>query len=318
MRPQVVLHPDKPPGVAEELAAIEAIDLLTPQDSDGVHGALLDGASVLVTYKWEDRFLQPSLRWVASESAGFDQFPTHNLEAAGVHLTTATGVHTVSVSEHALALLLALTKRIGESARDAVSHEWNPRPPTELEGLTVAVLGLGTIGEGIAERAACFGMHVIGYKRDPSAYQGRVGEVFGSSQLLDVCRRADVLISVLPGGADTHHLIGAEALDALGAGWLINVGRGSVVHNDALIEALTSGRLRGAGLDVFEPEPLPADSVLWSLTNVVITPHIAGNTSRFAERWARIFCKNLDAFTGRGPWQNRVLGEVRQTESGQE
>lgn len=309
--PKVVLHPEQPPGVREQLEALDGIELVTPDDADGVHQALVDGASILATFRWEDRFLQPSLRWIAGEGAGFEQYPLDELAAAGVVLTTATGVHTVSVAEHAMGLLLALTRRIGEATRDAVHHVWHERPGADLEGRTAAVLGLGTIGEAIARLAQAFGMEVIGYKRDPAAYDGVVDEVFGPGDLLAVCRRADVLFVVLPGGDGTHHLVGREQLDALGAGWVVNVGRGPVVDEDALVEALTAGTLRGAGLDVFETEPLPDSSKLWDLPSVVLTPHTAGDSPRYGERWTQIFRHNLRAFEGAAGWRNRVVDGVR-------
>lgn len=308
---RVVLHPEQPPGVREQLQAFGDIELVTPDDADGVHQALVDGAPILVTFRWEQRFLQPSLRWIAGEGAGFEQYPIDELDAAGVVLTTATGVHTVSVAEHAMGLLLALTRRIGEATRDAVHHVWHERPGADLEGRTAAVLGLGTIGEAIARLARAFGMEVIGYKRDPAAYDGAVTEVFGPRDLPEVCRRADVLFVVLPGGDATHHLIGREELAALGAGWIVNVGRGPVVDEEALVEALTTGELRGAGLDVFETEPLPDSSKLWDLPSVVMTPHTAGDSPRYGQRWAAIFRSNLRAFDGGGGWRNRVVDSVR-------
>ena len=303
---EIVLHPEQPPGVREELEALPDVRVIAPADANGVYEALVAGAPILATFQWEDRFLQPSLRWIAGEGAGFEQYPLAKLDEAGVVLTTATGVNSISVAEHAIGLALTLTRRIGESNRDAVQHTWKQRPGTDLHGLTGAVLGLGTIGEQVAQLAEAFGMAVIGYKRDPSNYGGRVEEVFGPGQLKEVCRRADLLFIALPGGNETRHLIDAAALRVLGQGWIVNVGRGSVVDEEALVEALTVGELRGAGLDVFETEPLPSDSKLWDLRNAVLTPHIAGISSRYGERWAAIFRRNLDALEGNRPWVNRV------------
>ena len=304
---EVVLHPEQPPGVRQELEAMETVKVLAPSDTDGVCEALEAGAPILATFRWEDRFLQSSLKWIAGEGAGYEQYPLDELEASGIVLTTATGVHSVPVAEHAIGLLLSLTRRIGEATRDAAGHVWMQRSGTELRGKTVAVLGLGTIGEEIARLADALGMKVIGYKRDPSDYEGVVEEVFGPAELLEVCQRADVLVLVLPGGATTYHLIDSDALDALGPGWLVNVGRGSVVNEDALFHALRYGDLRGAGLDVFEHEPLPTSSRLWDVPNLVITPHAGGSSPCFGERWAAIFRKNLHALTGGGPWINRVV-----------
>jgi D-2-hydroxyacid dehydrogenase (NADP+) len=212
------------------------------------------------------------------------------------------------MAEHALGLLLACTRRIGQSVRAGTDRSWIRRPSRfELHGSTVLVLGLGTVGEQVARLAAAFGMHVIGIKRDPATYSGEVADVRGPEQLLDACREADVLISVLPGGDGTRHLIDAEVLDALGRGYLVSLGRGSVVDEAALIDALRTRRLRGAGLDVYATEPLPEDSPLWDLETAVLTPHIGGTSPNYGRRFGEVFQSNLAAYRGRGAWVNRQI-----------
>ncbi len=308
---QVVLHPLMPQGVPEELSALDGVDgieVIAPDDSDGVAEAMAAGGEVLVTFRWQDRFHTPSLRWVASVSAGTDQYPLAALADDGVVVTSARGVNAVPVAEHAMALLLGCTRRIGQATRAAVEHQWVQRPSRlEVYGATAVVLGLGTIGEEIAVRAQAFGMRVIGIKRDPAAYDGVVDDVRDPESLLQACREAEVLISVLPGGEATRHVIDREVLEALGRGVVINVGRGSVVDEDALAEALRERRLHGAGLDVFEAEPLPTDSPLWDIPTLVLTPHIGGTGPRYGERWIALFRRNLAAFHGSGEWENRTV-----------
>lgn len=142
-------------------------------------------------------------------------------------------------------------------------------------------------------------MRVIGIKRVPNSYCGVVEDVRGPDALLAACRESDVLISVLPGGDQTHHLIGAEALEALGRGYLISVGRGSVVDEAVLVDALQSRRLRRAGLDVFATEPLPEDSALWEIPTAVLTPHIGGTSPNHGARFGEIFRSNRAAFQGK-------------------
>ena len=304
----VVVHPKQPQGIREALGLIDGIRLLTPDGDDGVEAALRDGAPVLVTVAWRPQFAQPTLRWVASVSAGFEPFPVERFEADGVTLTTAQGVNAVPMAEHALGLLLACTRRIGQSARASTERVWVRRPSRfELQGATVLILGLGTVGEQVARLATAFGMNVIGIKRDPSSYRGNVADVRGVGQLLAACREADVLISVLPGGDETHHLIGEEVLDALGHGYLISLGRGSVVDEVILAEALRTRRLRGAGLDVYATEPLPEDSPLWDIPTAVLTPHIGGTSPNYGRRFGEIFRSNLVAFRGGGDWVNRQV-----------
>lgn len=301
------MHPLMPQGVADELRKFDGIELSTPEDSDGVAEAMEAGGEVLVTFKWQDRFFTPSLRWIASVSAGSDQFPLERLRDAGVVVTSARGVNAVPVAEHAMALLLGCTRRIGQATRAAVEHDWVQRPARmELFDSTVVVLGLGAIGEEVAKRAAAFGMRVIGIKRDPSTHAGVVGDVRGPDALLDACREADVLISTLPGGEATSRLIGREVFDALGRGVVINVGRGSVIDEDALREALDERRLHGAGLDVYETEPLPPDSPLWDIPTLVLTPHIGGSGPKYGLRWVELFGRNVAAFGGAAEWTNRI------------
>jgi phosphoglycerate dehydrogenase-like enzyme len=171
----------------------------------------------------------------------------------------------------------------------------------------MAVLGLGTIGERIARVAAAFGMRVVGTKRHPAGYRGTAERVFLPGGTVEACRMADVVVIALPGGPETAGIVGREALAALDDGWLVNVGRGSVVDEEALVEALTAGRLRGAGLDVVAVEPLPEDSPLWDLPGIVMSPHCAGVSPRYAERLAEITAANLLALRGEGPWVNRIV-----------
>jgi phosphoglycerate dehydrogenase-like enzyme len=315
MSVRAVLHPQSVTGFADELSKIDDLELILAASDDEVAAALDDGVPILLTYTWRDRFLKPGLRWIQGIGAGFEQYPLARFQEHGVTLTTATGVH-VCVAEGAFGLLLALTRRIADAVRDAQEHRWIVREGPEIAGSTIGIIGLGTIGEEFARRAQGWDVDLIGYKRHPDRYDGLVPEVYGPGQLLDVCKKADILVITIPGSPETFHLISSDELEALGAGWIVNVGRGSVVDEAALVRALEDGQLRGAGLDVFEEEPLPSDSPLWDMPNVVITPHSAGNTPRYGERLAGIFARNLAAFTGAGtPWINRVVDGRRLDES---
>lgn len=311
----MVLHPLGVAGLEAELDRMPDIDLIKAGSNEEVAEALRSGVEIMLTFTWREEFFTPSLKWIQGVGAGYEQYPLDRFDAEGVVLTTATGVHVV-VAETAFGLLLALTRRIADAVRDATEHRWLERGGPELAGSTVAIIGLGTIGEAFARRAQGWEVELIGYKGHPDTYSGVVDRVYGPGSLLDVCEEADVLVITMPGSDETKHLIGAAELEALGAGWLVNVGRGSVVDEQALIAALQHGELRGAGLDVFEVEPLPSDSPLWDMPNVVITPHTAGDTPRYGERLARIFRKNLSAFRGEGtPWVNRVVDGIRRDES---
>ena len=256
------------PGLAESLRRVDGIALQTPIDHEGTVSALTDGAQILITYRWDDRFITDDLQWIQTLSAGLDHFPLEALEARDIRLSSARGAHAPAVAEHAVALLIALVRGIGPAMRDVAERRWEMRPAFELSGRTLGVLGLGSIGEAIAVRAVGLGMKVIGTKLTPDTYQGVADRVYGPDETLEVCQRADAIVICVPHSAATTGLIGATELEALNDGWLVNIGRGSAVDETALVSALANGSLRGAGLDVFEVEPLPLDSVIGSPTGL--------------------------------------------------
>lgn len=303
---RVVLHPQRPPGVEAFLRSVPQIELHTPSDEEGVVHALDQGAQVLATFIWKDAFLRPSLRWIAGMGAGIEQYPLARLAASDVALTTAAGVHAGCVAEHAFALMLALTRRIGEAVRHMGRHHWEALPGEELGGKKLAIVGLGRIGEEIARRADNWGMQITAVKRDPAGYRGCVSNVRAAAELPQVCEWADILLLCAPATHDKRWIVGEDELTRLGAGWLVNVGRGSLIDEPALVRALTTGNLRGAGLDVTAIEPLPAQSPLWDMPNVVVTAHNAGDSPGYGPRWGALFRQNLTAFDGVGEWINRV------------
>jgi phosphoglycerate dehydrogenase-like enzyme len=288
------------------LSKMPDVDVLVASDRDEVAAAMADGAEVLVTSYWRDDFLTPSLRWIAGTGAGIEQYPLDRLAAQGVVLTTAHGVHSACVAEHAFALLLACTRELGRSVRNMTQHRWEPLVGEELGGKRMLIVGLGLIGEEVARRAQAWDMSVAGIKRNPVQYDGCVPDVREPAALAELCERADVLVLSAPATADTRGLIGAGELSLLGSGWLVNVGRGALVDHEALYAALACGQLRGAGLDVTDPEPLPEDSPLWDLPNVVLSAHGAGASPGYGPRWGRLFEENLLGFTAGGQWRNRV------------
>ena len=303
---RIVLGPTSSQGFVDALEAIPDVASVTTGTMDTV-GELLTDADVLVSFRWSDEWIVPSLRWIQSISAGTDQFPLEALDDAGVVLTSAVGIHAVQVSEHAFGLLLAMTRGLAPALRNEADQHWEWTRVIDLDGMTLGVLGLGTIGEAVARKAKAFGMDVIGTKRDPSVYDGVADEVFGADDTLEVFRRADAVVVTLPGGTETEGIVGADEMAALEGGFIVNVGRGSVIDEDAIVEALRSETIRGAGLDVFEEEPLPTGHPLWSLPNAIVSPHLAGASPRYAERLAALFERNLAAYRGDGDWVNRVV-----------
>lgn len=302
---RVVLHPVHGPGLAEALERLPGIDLTVADTDDEVVAALADGAPVLVTFPWNDRFLTPGLRWVQVISTGVEHVPVELLRHRGVVVTTARGAQAPSVAEHAVALVLALLRGVGPAIRQSARRQWILPPATELAGTTVVVLGFGSIGTEVGRRLRALGARVVGVRRTPEPSDG-ADVVVGPDALHRVLAEASIVVCALPGGPETAGVIGTEELEALGDGWLVNVGRGSVVDEAALVDALTRGELRGAALDVTAVEPLPGDSPLWDLENVVVTPHMGWVSDHLASRVAAVFESNLAAYLGRGRWSNRI------------
>ena len=255
----------------------------------------------------------PRLRWVAATSAGAgEQVARAGLDQADldrITFTSAAGVHAGPLAEFALFGLLSLVKEAAGLAAAKAARQWPERrePVGELAGRTVLVLGLGGIGRRVAELAAAFGMRVLGVRRHPDGELPGVDEVHPSSDLAKLLPQADAVVVTLPGTRETAGLVDAEALDLLPRGALVvNVGRGAVIDEDALVERLRSGHVGGAALDVFRTEPLPAASPLWRLDNVLISPHAAALSASENERIVELFRDNLRRELAGEPLRNRI------------
>ena len=254
----------------------------------------------------------PALRWVQSWSAGVDWLAEAETDLpAGLQVTSASGVHPVPIAEHVFAVLLALARGLPAHLRAQDERQWAPDAPGgtfELAGRRLVLLGVGEIGARVARLADAFGVFVTAVRHHPNAgdVEG-VARTVGTDALLDVLPHADVLVVTLPLTDATRGLVGAGALAALPAhAVVVNVGRGEVVDQDALVAALETGRLGGAALDVFETEPLPDDSPLWTMENVIVTPHAAGHTPHYASRALAIFLDNLGRYRRDEPLQHAV------------
>jgi len=280
--------------------------------------AALPEADVLVaSHMWDNDMLPLARRLVflQSISSGTERFDLAALKAGGVMLSSAQGVNRNAVSEHAMGLLLSLTRRLA-IARDAqAARQWRRMSsdpavrPGELPGKTLLLVGLGAIGERIAMLARAFGMRVIGVRRDPARGAGGADEVHGFRDLAALAPRADVVMLACPLTDETRGLLSAEIIAALRPSALvINVGRGACIDEDALISALQAGRIAGAGLDVMATEPLPEGSALWGMPNVVLTPHSAGDTTIYESNLMGLLSRNLARlWAGDAALENRIV-----------
>ena len=256
----------------------------------------------------------PKLRFVQSISAGTDQYDKPALSAAGIRLASAAGVNARAVSEHAMALILALARRLPEARDNQTKQFWRGMigdlsgREDELGGKTLVIVGLGRIGNRLAELAKAFDMHVLATRRDP-ALGGDAHEVHGMSALKSLLPQADFVALTCPLTPETERLINAETLALLKpAAALVNVARGRCVDEPALIAALNAGRLTAAALDTTVEEPLAPASPLWAMPNVFVTPHTAGETRRYEDNVLDILVENLDRLSrGETQLSNQIV-----------
>jgi phosphoglycerate dehydrogenase-like enzyme len=254
------------------------------------------------------------LGWIHSPAAAVHQLMFPELVRSNVLLTNSTGIHGPVVAEHAMAVLLAMAKRLPQAmqyqAKNIWSQDqlWRQRPrPREVADATVAVIGMGGIGGEFTTRAKAFGMKVLAIRENPAKGAGGADEVFSPAEVDNVLPRADYVLLCTPVTPETTGIINAERLRRMKPdAYLINVGRGPLVDEAALLQALKERRIAGAALDVFNEEPLPSDSPFWSLDNLLITPHTAAVTDRLWERHYRLIAENMKRFIA----GERLLNEV--------
>lgn len=255
--------------------------------------------------------LAPRLRWVQATSAGIGQFVRrmgYDTRIPGAIFTTASGVHARPLAEFCAMAMLMFSRNLWQMQRLQAGRRWERFGATDLAGRTLGIVGVGRIGVEVARLGKALGMTVLGVKR--SAAGGRPAdlscdELCGPEGLRDVLRRAEYLVLITPHTAETEGMLGAGELALLPPGAvLINIGRGSVIDEGALVDALRDGRLGGAALDVFATEPLPAESPLWDMPNVLISPHSASTSDRENARLTDLFCDNLRRYLAGEPLRN--------------
>jgi phosphoglycerate dehydrogenase-like enzyme len=266
---------------------------------------------------WRNEFIAraPRLAFIQSISAGTDQYARDALKAAGIRLASAQGVNSEAVAQHAIALILALTRQLHLARDNQARRHWRGmisdlrEREDELAGKTLLIVGLGHIGSRLATLAHAFGIRVIATKRDTLTGAGAADAVFSQDRLLEHLPAADVIALTCPLTPETERLINAQALAAMKpSAVLINVARGKVVDEPALVEALAARRIAAAGIDCTVDEPLPAASPLWALDNALITPHTAGETRRYEDNVIDLLVENLDRiWRGESQLRNHIV-----------
>jgi len=299
-------------ALAREFPAVRFDDPGTREECD----ALLPHADIVLGSALRPRNFASAarVRWVHSTAAGVGHVLFPELVESAIVVTNARGLHARSMAEHVLGLMLAFTRRLHVS-RDMQSERrwtqaelWRGSPSFgELEGATLGLVGFGRIGQAVAAAARAFGMRVLAVRRRPRPDPAPADEQWGPERLGELLERSDWIVLAAPHTPETDRLLGPAELARVKPGArLVNIARGALVDEPALVEALRSGRLAGAALDVMAEEPLPVASPLWSMTEVIVTPHTAGVGPRFWERIREQFAANLRCFLAGEPLENVV------------
>lgn len=288
-----------------EVVRLVGNEHVTPSDLERITIAYFSGDT------WPDRasaFLgtctrAPNLTWMQTFSAGTDHPVFSAIRDAGATLTNSSGSSAPSIAQTVMLYLLALSRDLPRMARAQVARRWEPISTQDLHGLRLGIVGLGEIGSEIARLADAFGMEVTGLRR--TVRGDEICQTWTNDRFDELLGWSDAIVVSAPLTSDTAGLFDADAFAKMRAGsWFVNVGRGEIVDEDAMIAALASGHLGGAGLDVFATEPLPPESPLWTLPNVIITPHTSGTTDRSRVRSVDQFVENFRRFTNGEPLVN--------------
>jgi phosphoglycerate dehydrogenase-like enzyme len=271
----------------------------------------------------------PNLRWVQTYSAGVDRLHDEPLWESDVVITNSSGIHAPNIAQYVMAQMLAWAHRVPRWLRLQANGQWHERRsqllmPEELRDKTLGIAGYGSIGREIARLARAFGMEVLATKRDARQLEDTnynipdtgdpegvlPARIYPGEATRSMVAECDYVVITLPLTEMTHHLFDEEMFRAMRThAFLVNIGRGPVVKESDLVRALKKGWIAGAGLDVFEKEPLPADSPLWELDNVILSPHISGHTPHYDTRAVDLFCENLQRYLSGKPLLNVVNRE---------
>jgi phosphoglycerate dehydrogenase-like enzyme len=298
-------------------ALATGISSFAVRDPETLEERIGEADVLVISGLWQNGLLDRAkkLRFIQAIGAGTDQFPREELAERGIRLASARGVNYRAVAEHAMALILALSRRLPEARDNQARRLWRgmigdlSQREDEIGGKTLLIVGLGQIGGRLAQLAKAFDMHVVGLRRNPSAGRGAADAVHTMDELGSLLPEADFVALTCPLTAETENLLDAQALGQMKpSAHLVNVARGRVVDEPALVEALGAGRIAGAGIDVTGEEPLAPGSPLWGMENVLLTPHTAGETRHYEDNVIEILRDNLERLRrSEAPLRNQVI-----------
>jgi phosphoglycerate dehydrogenase-like enzyme len=308
----LIYPPEAPelPGMIRQ--AVPGVDVVVAEDEAQARREIADADAL---YGRVDRDLLAAakkLRWIQSPAIGLERTMFPELIAHPVVMTNPRGIFSDDIADHVLALLLSFARHLPRLSRYQIGHNWHPEDyvPIHLADATVGIFGLGGIGSAVAKRVAAHECRIIAVDARRTEKPPEVAELWGPDRLPDLLRQSDFVVIAAPETPETRGRFDAAALATMkSSAYLINIGRGKIVRLDALVDALRQGRIAGAGLDVFEIEPLPPDNPLWAMENVIITPHIAGFGEHIAGRRHQVLLENLRRFVNGEPLMNVVEKE---------
>ncbi|MFC2033532.1 D-2-hydroxyacid dehydrogenase [Chloroflexota bacterium] len=285
----------------EDVSALLSKEIKGDFSSKEYLDAVLADAEVIFGLRLPENIITRShkLRWIQSMSAGVEAILDKSLVDSSVVVTTMRGIHAIPIGECVLGLMLMFVKHSPSYFELKRKKQWKPIIPAVLHSKTVGIVGMGSIGQEVARLAKAFGMKVIATRRSTkkTTRATDVDVMLPRTGLYQLLSESDFVVLTLPLTAETNKLIAEKELRAMkSTAYLINVARGNVVDEEMLIRALEDGWVAGAGLDVFATEPLPAESTLWELPNVIFTPHITGNMADYNMQATRLFCENLSRY----------------------
>lgn len=298
---EVVFPPEQ---IRDELADLDVAVEVIDGSSDS-----LERCDAVVTFVYREDYLD-AVDWIHTIQAGVDRFPLDELERAGVVLTNSTGIHGPAIGESVACYMLLFGRRFHRAIANQQQHEWQQPGWDEtftIAGESLCVVGLGTLGQGIVDRASALGLEITGVRRSGDPIEG-VKRVYSPDELHTALSDARFVAIAVPLNEHTRHLIGPEEFEAMRDDAVImNVARGPVIDETALIDAMRDGAIAGAALDVFDEEPLAADSPLWDMDEVIVTPHQAGFTIDYNRLVADLVRRNVEALAAGEDWVNRVV-----------
>jgi len=309
---KVLINLDFPQNHVEKLQYMHPdFEFVVTRDKGKLSEHLKDAEVYITFFRFKKEFLDsaPNLKWVQGISAGVDALPLDEIRRRGILLTNGRGIHKIHMAEYAIGAMISLARNFHLMFRNQLKHKWDNKTVAqgEINGATVGILGLGSIGMEIARRASLFGMHVIGVKNNPKPMD-YVEKVYKPCEMGEVFSQSDYIINLLPSTNETREVINKNYFDLMkSTSCFINMGRGTTVNEKDLVDALKDNKMRALVTDVYSEEPLPEDNPLWNLENVILTPHVCGMSTKYMDRAMEIIEHNMGVYaSGQGTMMNVV------------